>query len=309
MPSPNIIVRDPDGLRELIETRAAEEHRSVSDVVRSAVRQYLTGDGGGDTLTHALARAGRAEAEAGRLRAELEAARMGVLAKRATAADRDARARLAADREERFAMYLGAATRDAPAAPAGAARVSGFSYYWSRDLLRALAEAGYAEKLADGRYVPVPGMDVREGIGKARVLAQHGSARIAPSRRETREEPSPAPAPAEPATEATGTAEVHPAAARGEAPREARTERPAARKRASAGTRPPVAASSREAVMTDLRERVESIAPGTVMFQEPGAERVVTVEVPEAADHSAKQGRQHALNCKCGVCRPRAAKP
>ena len=204
MPTQNLVARVPSDLREMAEARADQEDRYVTGVVISALRAYLTGDDAGEAYHHTVRRLAELKAENAALRAELEAARMGVLRKQATAADRDARARLAADREDRFAGGLEAATRENPATPAGQSRASGFSYYWSRDLLSALAAAGYAEKVADGRYVPVPGADIREGIGKAKRLAQHGAARIAPSKREASDGSSPAPAPAVPAGEATG---------------------------------------------------------------------------------------------------------
>ena len=51
--------------------------------------------------------------------------------------------------------------------------------------------------------------------------------------------------------------------------------------RAAREEAPLAAANGQQAVIAELRERIETVAPGTVLFQQPGAERVVTAEVPE----------------------------
>jgi len=75
---------------------------------------------------------------------------------------------------------------------------------------------------------------------------------------------------------------------------------------------PPVAAESTPAeTVQHLASKVEEIAPGTVLFQQPGAGRVVTAEVPQPADHGGKRGRAKA-KCshitsggRCKICEPR----
>ena len=291
MPTQNLVARVPPDLREMAQARADQEGRSLSEVVKSALRAYLTGEDGGEALNHALERARRAEAEAARLRDELEAARMGILAKRATAADRDARAKLAAGREDRFAEYLEAATRENPATPTGAATASGFSYYWSRDLLRALAAAGFAEKVWGG-YVPVPGKGIREGITQAKPLAQHGAARISPSKREGPDGSSPAPEPGVPAGEAVPAAGVQSAARK----KEPRKPRAATGEQAVKETPPLVAANGRQSVIAELRERVEAVAPGTALFLPAGADTPV-VPVHEVPDAAPGKPRGSSRNC------------
>ena len=196
MPTQNLIVRTPDDLRELAEARAKRDRCSVSDVVRYALRAYLTGTPLTDWpgARHALHRAEAAEAKVKRLEKALAAARNGVVvmdvatAKQARAGEREAR-------DGRLVAALEAATAEDPATAPRLAALTGYAALWCRDLLRALGEAGYLEKPGPGQpkqWVPVPGRDIDEGVKAAKALAQRGPNRVAPGRRG-----KPADAPAE----------------------------------------------------------------------------------------------------------------
>ena len=207
MPTQNLIFRAGDELRDLAKARAEREHRNVSDIARSALSVYLTGDDGGEALDAALVRAEDAEAKAARLEKALAAARKKnrtlvaataaraqhrapekVLAQQARADARDAK-------DEAFAAALQAATEENPVTVSRLAALTGFTATWCRDLLGALGEAGYAEKAVDagprtgpGRprfdWVPVPGKDIGEGIKAAKALAERGPAKSGPRYRE-----------------------------------------------------------------------------------------------------------------------------
>lgn len=199
MPTPNLIVRTPADLRELAEARAKRDGCNVSDVARSALRAYLTRDDG-EELHAALARAGEAEAKVTRLEESLAAARKrhrtavaaalpaarnqhraaeAVLAQQARVAARDAK-------DDRFAAALGAATAEDPVTARRLAAVSGFTADWCKHLLRGLGDAGYAQRTepvtrgVQAYWVPVPGRDIREGIGTVKALAERPQARIGP---------------------------------------------------------------------------------------------------------------------------------
>ena len=192
MPTPNLIVRTPADLRKLAEARAKRDGCNVSDVARSAMRAYLTGDDGGEALRAALLRAEAAEAKVKRLEKSLAAARKGVVvmdvatAKQARAGEREAR-------DARLVSALEAATAQDPATAPRLAALTGYAALWCRDLLRALGAAGYLEKTGPGqgkagpgqpaRWVPVPGRDMSEGVKAAKALAQRGPARVLPGRR------------------------------------------------------------------------------------------------------------------------------
>ncbi len=177
MPTQNLIVRTPADLREMAEARAARDGCNVSDVARSALRAYLTGDDGDPALRRALH---RAEAKCKRLEEELAAARQGGT----VAAQRQARVAARKARDERFAAALEAATFEDPVTVSRLSAVSGFTADWCRDLLRALCDAEYAGTVAPGRWVPEPGRDIREGIRAAKALAERGPARTGPRYRD-----------------------------------------------------------------------------------------------------------------------------
>ena len=175
MPTPNVVVRLAPELREPAEARAKAEHRTLTEVIRSALRQYLTGDDGGEALTHAVHRAEAAEAELERTRAALAAARAQRNAVRATDAERQAKASLRAGQEARLTAALEAATREDPATAPRLAVLSGYGKFWCRDLARALAETGYLERTGPGQWIAVPGKDISEAMPAAKRLAQSRS--------------------------------------------------------------------------------------------------------------------------------------
>ena len=150
MSTRNFIFRADDGLHDLAKARAQRDGCDKSEVGRRALRLYLTGDDG------VQARGPR------------------------VAAARQARVDARNARDERFAAALGAATAEDPAAAASLAALTGFSPDWCRDLLQALDRAGYLEKTRHGRYVPVPGRDIREGVKAVKALAQRGTAKAGP---------------------------------------------------------------------------------------------------------------------------------
>lgn len=298
MPTPNLVIRLADDLRVPAEARAKAEHRTLTEVVRSALRQYLTGSDGGEAYHHMQRRAEEAEARLSRAEDELAAARSGVIADAAVAAGKQARAGVRAAMEARFTAAFTAATRENPATAPRLAALSGFGAYWCRDLLRALADAGYAEKTGPGQWVPVPGKDVREGIGAGKRLAQTGAARIAPSLREKPDGPSPAPAPAVTAETATEPAEASPAPGQ-EEPGRGGT---ATKLRTAAAKAPLVAADRRKPVTTEHREQADAIAPGTALFQQPGTERVVTQPAPVLAPSCPPHPKRRVVKGYCGAC-------
>ena len=192
----------PGVLGDLTKARAEREHRNVSDIIRSALSVYLTGDGD-EALAAALVRAEDAEAKAERLEKALAAARKKhkalaaataarakhrapgqVLAQQARVDARDAK-------DEAFAAALQAATEENPATVSRLAALTGFTENWCLCLLTALGEAGYAEKAVDtgprtgpGRprfdWVPVPGKDIGEGIKAVKGRAVREGARTGP---------------------------------------------------------------------------------------------------------------------------------
>ena len=330
MPTPNYVFRfDPD-LRRLAEARAAEEHRNLSALMHSAVRAYLTGDDGGEVLNHAVRKMAELEAELEQARAELERARQGFIRNRASGLEKQARVIERQGREDRYAAALTSATRENPVTAPRLSALSGWNARWCRDLAIALTGTGYAEKVGPGQWIAVPGRDVREGLQAARKLAQHGAATIAPHKREARDGSPPAAVPPEPAAEAVRPAEGKSAAA-AERPRQRRT---AARERAGSGSPPLAAADRQRPVMAEpedgqeldgqelwdrygddaeemreqlapgldeLRERAGSIAPATAVFQQPGADRVVTSEVPEAKT-CPPHPKRRVVKGLCGAC-------
>ena len=69
-----------------------------------------------------------------------------------------------ADEESRFADALEAATSDSPATPKDLMHDSGRGHSWVHDQLGALAEIGMVTQVSRGRYVTVPGSDIRRGM-------------------------------------------------------------------------------------------------------------------------------------------------
>src|SRR6202044_3302757 len=151
-------------LREPAEARAKAEHRTLTEVIRSALRQYLTGSDGGEALTHAMRRAEAAEAELERTRAALVAARAQRSVVRATDAERQAKASLRAGQEARLITALEAATREDPATAPRLAVLSGYNKYWCRDLSHALTGMGYLEQTGRGQWIPVPAKAISEAM-------------------------------------------------------------------------------------------------------------------------------------------------
>jgi len=72
--------------------------------------------------------------------------------------------RLIATQEERFADALEAADATSPATPRSLAAESGRGRTWCHGQIGALVEIGYVTQVTRGQYIPVPGMDVREGM-------------------------------------------------------------------------------------------------------------------------------------------------
>ena len=158
MPSRNIVLRDTDGLGELIKERAEAERRSESAIIRSAIRQYLTGDDGGEALRHAVRRAQVLEAKLDSTRDDLA----------------KLRASVAADvtltwQEDRFTEALEGASPDRPVATARLISVSGWTREWVKEILASLVRQGCITRVKTGWYAPAPGADVREGLRVARV--------------------------------------------------------------------------------------------------------------------------------------------
>ena len=69
-----------------------------------------------------------------------------------------------ASQENLFAEALQGATADSPATPRDLAAASGRARTWCHGQLGALMEVGYVTQVSRGQYVPVPGMDIREGM-------------------------------------------------------------------------------------------------------------------------------------------------
>jgi hypothetical protein len=278
MPTQNLTVRLADDLREDAEARARQEHRSLADLIRSAVKAYLADDAAGEALRHALHRAEAAEAALERARARPTPTEKWAASK---AASKRAQDDLRESREDRFAAALEDATTEDPATVPHLAVLSGFSRMWCRELLLALTEAGYAEKTDRGQWIPVPGTDVRKGIRETRSIqqARPRSARTAP---EVQDGSSPAPVPAVPAAQARETAEVH-SAAKGNG------RIAGARAKAAAAGAPLVAAK-------DLPR--PAARPATAVFQEPGQGMIVTEPVPEVPDHAGKPRGRAGKRCE-----------
>ena len=200
MSTRNFIFRAEADLHELAKARAKADGINVSDVGRAALREYLTGDDGGEPLRLALLRAEASEAKCKRLEKALAACRRGVVVMDVATA-KQARAGERKDRDGRLVSALEAATAEDPATAPRLADLSGYAVLWCRDLLRALGEAGYLEKVTPGRmekagpqqWVPVPGRDMSEGVKAAKALAQRGPARI--TRKRGRPEAAPDVAP------------------------------------------------------------------------------------------------------------------
>jgi hypothetical protein len=73
-----------------------------------------------------------------------------------------------ASQEDRFADALQAADSDSPATPKDLIAASGFSPSWVHGRLGALMEVGQVTQVTRGRYVTVPGGDVRRGLAEIR---------------------------------------------------------------------------------------------------------------------------------------------
>lgn len=143
-----------------------------------------------------------------------------------------------------------------------------YSYRARGDLMAGVEEQARKEGLTASAFVT-------RALENAVILSREGNLANA----EAPDAPSPSPAPRRAATARTGASKGKNAAREGEA---------AAPAEASA----PVAAENAKAtVVEQLREQAEQIAPGTVMFQEPGADKHVTHPVPEPR-RSAKKGLQ-----------------
>ena len=66
--------------------------------------------------------------------------------------------------ESRFADALEAATSDSPATPKDLMHQSGRGHSWVHDQLGALTEIGMVTQVSRGRYVTLPGSDIRQGL-------------------------------------------------------------------------------------------------------------------------------------------------
>jgi hypothetical protein len=73
-----------------------------------------------------------------------------------------------ASQEDRFADALQAADSGSPATPKDLIAASGFSPSWVHGRLGALMEVGQVTQVTRGRYVTVPGGDVRRGLAEIR---------------------------------------------------------------------------------------------------------------------------------------------
>src|ERR1700691_2934146 len=263
MPTPTRAMRLPDEIVGAAERKGRELGlRTLTDCVTAALREWAAGDSSpshASALAAAERRAESAERELARACAEL--ARL-----------RDAPASAGAAQEERFIIALKSATTDHPVPTARLNAVSGWSQNWVSLLLTFLVREGYITRVRQGWYAHTGGTDLAEGIRTARPQAQSPAARIAPGRRE-RKDGSP------PATVPPVAAETAAAPAEAKEPKPGRT---ATKVRAGSGEAALVAAKGQQSAITELRERMETVAPGTVLFQQPGAERVITSEVPEA---------------------------
>jgi hypothetical protein len=69
-----------------------------------------------------------------------------------------------ASQEDRFADALEAAGQASPATPKDLMGQSGMGHSWVHDRIAALAEIGMVTQLSKGRYVTVPGSDIRRGL-------------------------------------------------------------------------------------------------------------------------------------------------
>ena len=71
-----------------------------------------------------------------------------------------------ASQENLFAEALQGATADSPATPRDLAATSGRGRTWCHDQIGALVEIGHVTQVSRGQYVPVPGMDIRQGMAE-----------------------------------------------------------------------------------------------------------------------------------------------
>jgi hypothetical protein len=69
-----------------------------------------------------------------------------------------------ASQEDRFADALEAADASSPVTPGDLMQASGFGKSWIHDRLNALVETGFVTQVTRGRYVTLPGMDIRQGL-------------------------------------------------------------------------------------------------------------------------------------------------
>ena len=166
------MVTDPVRKTVLIPARlldAAQEridaglYGNPSEVIRAALEQF-TRQPEPDAHKRLLTRALTAE----RLAADLRAENARLLGREA---DADGKAVTpippGTDREQAFITYLEQATARFPARSKEAAEVSGYHPSVARDMMNHLAGAGYLTR-ADRGFVPVPGMDIREGLPAVR---------------------------------------------------------------------------------------------------------------------------------------------
>ena len=69
-----------------------------------------------------------------------------------------------ASQEDRFADALESADTASPVTPKDLMSQSGFSSSWVHGRLAALAEIGQVTQVTRGRYVALPGADIRQGL-------------------------------------------------------------------------------------------------------------------------------------------------
>ena len=271
MPTRGYTVRLSDEEKEPFDRRAAELGLDFSRAARAAIGKWADG----------------ADARERRLATRVKALEQEVL-RLQNAAQQDA-AQAEATAEDDFARAIQEATPRFPATRAGLITVTRWGDRKVERWLTSLVAAGYIDRFRKGRYIPMPGKNVREGMEAVRDRpGGRDAAQEASEAPAGRNGSSPVPAPREAAAAATETAGAKNAATK-EGPRKrttAATGRPrklaaqrAVREAAEEGSprrqpsRPVAASPDRAAVVAELKETVpglrtasELAAPVTPVF-------------------------------------------
>ncbi len=88
----------------------------------------------------------------------------------------------AVTKERALAAYLAAATPADPATVKGASLMSGYAHGYTWRVFTAMTGAGYLHKPGHGKYLPVPGRDMDEGVREAKkAVAAASTARGRPA--------------------------------------------------------------------------------------------------------------------------------